>query len=73
MIKNNEGFGLGWYIKQDFCNGEYVLMHTGSDRGVAAKVILLPKSKRGIIMLTNGDYGFDIIKKVEAEFFASGN
>jgi hypothetical protein len=48
-------------------------MHTGSDAGVAAKVILLPESKRGIVMLTNGDNGFDIIEKVEAEFFASGN
>lgn len=30
--------------------------------------VLLPESKRGIVMLTNGDYGFDIIKKVEADF-----
>ena len=48
-------------------------MHDGSDAGVATKVILLPESKRGIVMFTNGDNGFDIIKKVEAEFFASGN
>jgi CubicO group peptidase (beta-lactamase class C family) len=73
IAKTNEGFGLGWYIKQNYYNGEYALIHTGSDAGVAAKVILLPESKRGIVMLTNGDNGFDIIEKVEAEFFSSGN
>ena len=72
ISKTNEGFGLGWYIKQNFYKGEFALIHTGSDAGVAAKVILLPESRRGIVMLTNGDNGFDIINKVEAEFFASG-
>ncbi len=73
IAKKNEGFGLGWYIKQNFYKGEYALIHSGSDAGVATKVILLPESKRGIVMFTNGDNGFDIIEKVEAEFFASGN
>ncbi len=68
----NGGFGLGWYILLNFYNGEYAIIHDGSDAGVATKVILLPESKRGIVMFTNGDYGFDIIKKVEVEFFASG-
>jgi CubicO group peptidase (beta-lactamase class C family) len=72
IVKTNEGFGLGWYIKPNFYKSEFALMHTGSDAGVAAKVILLPESRRGIVMLTNGDNGFDIINKVEAEFFASG-
>ena len=68
----NGGFGLGWYILLDFYNGEYAIIHDGSDAGVATKVILLPESKRGIVMFTNGDSGFDIIKKVETEYFASG-
>lgn len=67
------GFGLGWYIVKNFYNGEYAIMHDGSDAGVATKVILIPKSKRGIIVFTNGDNGFDIIKKVEAEYLSSGN
>ena len=67
------GFGLGWYIFNKFHNGEYAIIHDGSDAGVAIKVILLPESKRGIVMFTNGDNGFDIIKKVETEFFASEN
>jgi len=73
IAKENEGFGLGWWIKQNFYKGEYALMHTGSDAGVKTKVILLPESKSGIVLFTNGDNGFDIIKKVETEFFASEN
>ena len=73
VVDENGGFGLGWYIVLNFYNNEYAIMHDGSDRGVATKVILLPESKRGIVMFTNGDNGFDIIKKVEAEFFTSGN
>lgn len=72
FVRENVAYGLGWYIKQDFCNGEYALTHTGGDPGVATKVILLPESKRGIIIFTNGDNGFDIIEKVEAAYFASG-
>ena len=71
--KPNEGFGLGWYIKLNYYKGEHALMHTGSDAGVAAKVILFPESKSGIVMLTNGDNGFDIINEVEAKFLATGN
>ena len=73
ISKPNEGFGLGWYIKQNFNNGEDALMHTGSDAGVATKVILFPDSKRGIVIFTNGDHGFDIIEKVETEYLSSGS
>ena len=64
IANENEGFGLGWYIVKNFYNGEHVIMHDGSDAGVATKVILLPESKRGIIVFTNGDNGFKIIDKV---------
>jgi len=73
ITKPDEGFGLGWYIKRNYYKGEYALMHTGSDAGVAAKVILLLESKRGIVMLTNGSDGIDIINEVEAELFDTVN
>ena len=72
IVDEKGGFGLGWYIVLNFYNNEYALIHDGSDAGVATKVILLPASKQGIVMLTNGDMGFDISKKVEAEFLPSG-
>ena len=73
IVKENGAFGLGWYIEQNYYKEEFALTHTGSDRGVATKVILLPESKRGIVMFTNGDNGFEIIERVETEFFASGS
>jgi len=67
------GFGLGWYIKLKYYQGEYAITHDGSDAGVATRVILLPESKRGIVIFTNGDNGFNVIEKVEAACFSSGN
>ncbi len=68
-VKENVAYGLGWYIMQDYYQGEAALTHTGGDAGVASKVILFTKSNRGIIMFANGDYGFDIIEKAEAKVF----
>jgi CubicO group peptidase (beta-lactamase class C family) len=70
IVRENVAYGLGWYIKQDFYEGEDALTATGGDLGVCTKVILLPESKRGIVLFANGDNGFELIKKVEAEFFA---
>jgi len=70
IVRENVAYGLSWYIKQNFCEGEYALTHTGSDAGVCTKVVLLPESNRGIVLFANGDNGFVLIKKVEAEFFA---
>jgi CubicO group peptidase (beta-lactamase class C family) len=59
-----ENMGLGWEVMTPLENGEYLIMHSGSDDGVKTLVILLPKSKRGIILFTNGNNGFDIIRSV---------
>jgi CubicO group peptidase (beta-lactamase class C family) len=54
-INNNESFGLGWDIIKDLSNDEYALMHDGHDYGTHTIVILLPKSKCGLVVLTNGE------------------
>ena len=59
-----EHMGLGWEVMTPLENGEYLLMHTGADDGVKALIILLPQSKRGIILFTNGNNGFDLVKNV---------
>jgi len=69
-VKENVDYGLSWYIKQDYCGGEYALTHTGGDPGVCTKVVLLPESDRGVVLFANGDNGFELIQKVESEFFA---
>jgi len=56
-INPNLQQGLGWRIINGLPNNEYALQHGGNDPGVAAIVVLLPKSKRGVIVLTNADNG----------------
>ena len=65
-------FGLGWMVMPNLSNGEYALIHTGSDPGVNTLVVLLPKSKRGLIVFTNGDNGTQVWTKVLAEAFDVG-
>lgn len=40
------------------------LMHGGSDRGVRAAAIVVPKARAGVVILTNGDNGGRIIGAV---------
>ena len=56
-IREHYDRGLGWSVVKDLPDGEYALEHGGSDRGVRTIAILLPESKRGIVVLTNGDNG----------------
>ena len=65
-------FGLGWMIMPDLSNGEYALIHTGSDPGVNTVVVLFPTSQRGLIVFTNGDNGVQVWTKILAEAFAVG-
>jgi CubicO group peptidase (beta-lactamase class C family) len=65
-------FGLGWMLMPDLSNGEYALIHTGSDPGVNTVVILFPKSQRGLIVFTNGDNGTQVWTRILAEAFDVG-
>ncbi|MEP0264360.1 serine hydrolase [Dokdonia sp.] len=56
-ITPNLNQGLGWRMVTNLPNGEYAIQHGGNDIGVAAIIVLLPNSKRGIVVLTNGDNG----------------
>jgi CubicO group peptidase (beta-lactamase class C family) len=60
----DQGMGLGWEVIRGLPHQEYVLTHTGSDEGVATLVLLLPNSKRGIVIFTNGDEGANFIARV---------
>lgn len=65
-------FGLGWMIMPELSNGEYALIHTGSDPGVSTVVVLFPKSQRGLIVFTNGDNGTQLWTRILAEAFDVG-
>lgn len=66
-VNEYESFGLGWDIMKDLRNGEFALMHDGDDYGAHSMVILLPESKRGLVVLTNGEKGDEVIKNVLIE------
>lgn len=60
-------FGLGWISLQNLSNQEYALLNAGSDQGVNAAILLLPQSKRGIVILTNGDGGRKLVMQLIAK------
>ncbi len=61
------GVGLGWKIVSHLPNGEYTLQHGGNKSGVKTMGILLPKSKRGVIVFTNGNSGMFVFRNVIKE------
>ena len=65
-------FGLGWMIMPELSNGEYALIHTGSDPGVNTVVVLFPRSGRGLIVFTNGDNGTQVWTRILGEAFDVG-
>jgi CubicO group peptidase (beta-lactamase class C family) len=64
--------GLGWEVIRDLPDGEYALEHGGSDPGVKTIAFILPKSKRGIVVLTNGDNGMFVYNNVVRESLDTG-
>jgi CubicO group peptidase (beta-lactamase class C family) len=71
--KKHYAQGLGWGVVRDLPEGEYALEHYGSDRGVRTQAVFLPKSKRGIVVLTNGDNGRNVYLNVIKESFDTGS
>lgn len=56
------GYGLGWQIFE--YPDDTVLWHTGSDWGEKAMVFYRPGHRDGMVMLTNGANGFDVMIEV---------
>ncbi len=63
-VRDGVAFGLGWIVFQNLSNGEYALLNAGSDKGVNAILLLLPKSKNGVVFLTNGDNGRKVVMQL---------
>lgn len=79
-LPDNKEWGLSWRLVKHLSNGEYALVHTGGNPGLNTIIILLPVSKRGVVVFTNGakgdllyeslvgeviDLGKEIIKKMK--------
>ncbi len=71
-VKDGVAFGLGWIVFENLENGEYALLNAGSDKGVNAILLLLPKSKTGLVLLTNGDNGRKLVMQLIGKTLAVG-
>lgn len=50
--------GLGWVVTHDGPNHDVlVIHHGGGQKGIATELFLVPKQKRGLVVLTNGSAG----------------
>ena len=61
------GIGFAWVIVNELSNGESALMHSGSDPGIKAFIVLLPGSKRGVVIFTNSDNGKKVYEEILRE------
>jgi len=71
-ISDNQDQALAWRLIQNLPNKEYAIHHGGNDIGVATLIVLLPKSKRGIIVMTNSDSGLVLCNNVVREVWEEG-
>jgi CubicO group peptidase (beta-lactamase class C family) len=72
-FRTDAAMGLGWEVHSNLPNGEYALIHSGADKGVHALVMLFPKSKEGLVVLTNGDNGYQLYGKLVTESLTLGS
>lgn len=68
-IKKNLYQGLGWQI---ITNEKLALFHEGGSPGVSTIVVLIPATKSGIVVFTNGDQGDEIYSKVIERYLDNG-
>ena len=66
-IKEHHSKGLGWELITDLPNDEYALEHGGNNTGYKTMGIILPKSKRAVIVFTNGVNGITVYNNVIKE------
>jgi CubicO group peptidase (beta-lactamase class C family) len=62
--KPNEAMGLGWEVMNGPASDPVILLHTGSDEGIKTMILLLPGSRRGLVMFANGERGMDVIVRI---------
>ncbi len=72
-IQKHSAIGLGWFIINGLPNGEYAVYHMGGNPGVKTLTVLLPKSKRGVVIFTNGENGTRVYNEVIKEAFDIGD
>ena len=72
-INPNLDQGLGWRVINGLPGNEYALQHAGNDPGVASIIVLLPKSKRAVVVMTNADNGLIMCNNIVRAAFPVGS
>lgn len=68
--KNGIDWGLGCELLLDLDDqGEFAIMHGGGDYGLKTLMLLLPKSKKGLLIFTNSENGMAVWRKLAEEYF----
>ncbi|MBD2842101.1 serine hydrolase domain-containing protein [Erythrobacter rubeus] len=57
-----QGWGLGWTIYE--WDDRRIFEHSGGDHGERTLALYDPDARRGMVILTNGANGFDVIRKI---------
>jgi len=69
--KADAHMGLGWAVYDPVGNGEYAISHSGHDAGVHTIVIILPKSKRALVIFTNSDNGRQLFPDLVSDYLGA--
>lgn len=63
-------WGLGWGIYENLGQEKvFALQHTGGDDGIKAIAVMLPKSRDGLLVISNSENGIALWKKIIEESF----
>lgn len=71
-VKENYYRGLGWGLVKGLPDSGYAFEHGGSDIGVRTMAVFLPKSKSGVVVMTNADNGMFVTDHVIARSITEG-
>lgn len=67
VVFDKKHFGLG-FIRYNFKDGNYAISHSGGDKGVSALMVMLPKTKKGVVIFTNADNGYKAYDKILTQY-----
>jgi CubicO group peptidase (beta-lactamase class C family) len=62
--------GLGYFV-ETLTNGRRAVGHTGANPGWAAMYLVVPEAKAGIVILTNSDNGWELIRAAACSWLKS--
>ncbi len=70
-ISDRKYWGLGWWVDEDVNCDEDALLHGGDDKGVHTLAIILPESKKGLVIFTNSDAGTSLYQSIITHYLGA--